>query len=157
MLSVIANVRSWSKRLDGLYVDCKIGDSWCSGHIDKVRPSMGWSHIQCVEKSSQVFRLSQAVREIHHSSRSPHYLCHLYQPEMEYNSHLWAGASKSALAFVDRIKRRALKYKFYFGKCSSGLSELIPPSQEFARNSRLSGRSLAFSAATLYQRTTHYS
>ena len=28
---------------------------------------------------------------------------------MEYNSHLWAGASKSALDFVDRIQNRALK------------------------------------------------
>ena len=28
---------------------------------------------------------------------------------MEYNSHLWAGASKSALDFVDRIQSRALK------------------------------------------------
>ena len=28
---------------------------------------------------------------------------------MEYNSHLWAGASKSVLDFVDRIQSRALK------------------------------------------------
>ena len=28
---------------------------------------------------------------------------------MEYNSHLWAAASKSALDFVDRIQSRALK------------------------------------------------
>ena len=31
------------------------------------------------------------------------------RPKMEYNSHLWAGASKSALDFVDRIQSRALK------------------------------------------------
>ena len=31
------------------------------------------------------------------------------RPKMEYNSHLWAGASKSALAFVDRIHSRELK------------------------------------------------
>ena len=29
--------------------------------------------------------------------------------KMEYNSHLWAGASKGALHFVDRIQSRALK------------------------------------------------
>ena len=28
---------------------------------------------------------------------------------MEHNSHLWAGASKSALDFVDRTQSRALK------------------------------------------------
>ena len=31
------------------------------------------------------------------------------RPKMEYNSHLWAAASKSALDFVDRIQSRALK------------------------------------------------
>ena len=31
------------------------------------------------------------------------------RPKMEYNSHLWTGASKSALDFVDRILSRALK------------------------------------------------
>ena len=29
------------------------------------------------------------------------------RPKMEYNSHIWAGASKSALVFVDRIQSRA--------------------------------------------------
>ena len=29
------------------------------------------------------------------------------RPKMEYNSHLWAGASKSAFDFVDRIQSRA--------------------------------------------------
>ena len=101
---------------------------------------------------------------------------------MEYNSHLWAGASKSALDFVDRIQSRALKligddgvgssitslgyrrnlncvvlfYKYYFGQCSSGLSELIPPSQVFARNTRLSGRNHAYTVASMYHCTTHY-
>ena len=82
---------------------------------------------------------------------------------MKYNSHLWAGASKSALDFVDRIQSRALKligddrvassvlfYKYYFGKCSSGLSELIPPPQ------MAFGRSHAFIVATMSHRTTHY-
>ena len=31
------------------------------------------------------------------------------RPKMEYNSHLWAGASKSALDFEDRIQSGALK------------------------------------------------
>ena len=105
-----------------------------------------------------------------------------YRSKIEYNSHLWAGASKSALDFVDRIQSRAMKligddrvasyiaslghrrnvscivlfYKYYFGKCSSGLSELIPPPQVFGRNTRLSGRSHAFTVATMSNRTTHY-
>ena len=102
-------------------------------------------------------------------------------PKMEYNSHLWADASKSALAFVTRIQSQALKligddrvvssitsmghrrnvscilfYKYYFGKCSSGLSELIPPHQVFTRNTKLSDRSHAFTFATMTHRTTHY-
>ena len=31
------------------------------------------------------------------------------RPKMEYNSYLWARASKSVLDFVDRIQSRALK------------------------------------------------
>ena len=45
----------------------------------------------------------EAAKSLDFLSRSSHYLRHLYQAEMEYNSHLWAGASNSALDFVDRI------------------------------------------------------
>ena len=104
------------------------------------------------------------------------------RPKMKYNSHLWAGASKCALDFVYRIHSRALKligddvvasciislghrrnvgcivffYKYYFGKCSSGLSELIPPPQVFTRNTRLSGLGHVYIVATMSHRTTHY-
>ena len=73
-------------------------------------------------------------------------------PKIEYNSHLWAGASKSTLDFADGIQSQALKlieydrvdssiislghrrnfscivlfYKYYFGKYSLGLSKLKP-------------------------------
>ena len=103
-------------------------------------------------------------------------------PNMEYNSHLWARASKSALDFVDRIQSRALQlkgddrvassitclghrrnvscivlfYKYYLGKCSSGLSDLIPLPQVFTRNTRFSGRSHAYTVATMSHRTMHY-
>ena len=40
--------------------------------------------------------------------QSQHYLCYI-KPKMEYNSHLWGGAFKSALDFVDRMQSRALK------------------------------------------------
>ena len=104
------------------------------------------------------------------------------RPKMEYNSHLWAGASKSALDFVDRIESRALKligddrvissitslrhrrdvtcmvlfYKYYFGKCSSVLSELTPTSQVFTRNTSRSGRIHVHTVAIISHRTTHY-
>ena len=32
------------------------------------------------------------------------------RPKMDYNSHLWAAASKNAVDFVDRIQSRALKH-----------------------------------------------
>ena len=51
-----------------------------------------------------------------------------------------------------------LRTKYYIGKCSSGLSELIPPPNTwvFARTTRLSKRSHAFTVATMSHRTTHY-
>ena len=49
-----------------------------------------------------------------------------------------------------------LFYKYYFGKCSVELSELTLPPQVFARNTRLSGRSYAYTVATMSHRTTHY-
>ena len=73
-----ATLQSWPKHLYKWYGNCKIGDSWCSEHIDTIWPSLGWSCFQCVEWSSQVFRLLEAVLEIVHSFRSPHYLCYLY-------------------------------------------------------------------------------
>ena len=100
-------------------------------------------------------------------------------PKMEYNSHLWAAASKTALDFVDRIQSQALKligddrvvssitflghrrnvicivlfYTYYFGKFSSRLPEFIPPPQVFRRNTRLSGQSHAFTVAIMSHRT----
>ena len=94
-------------------------------------------------------------------------------------------SSLNALDFEDRIQSRVYKveligddrvansitslghrrnvscivlfYKYYFGKCSSGLYELIPPLQILTRNTRLSGRIHAFTVATMTHRTTHYS
>ena len=103
------------------------------------------------------------------------------RPKTEYNSYLWAGASKSALDFVHRIQSRALKpigddrvassitsvghrrnvscillfYMYYFGKCSFGLSELIPAPQAFTSNTRLFGRSYSYTVAYMAHRTTH--
>ena len=99
---------------------------------------------------------------------------------MVYNSPLWTGASKNTLDFVGRsrtlkltgnnrvassisslVHRRnvsyfVLYYKYYFGKCSSSLYELIPQPQVFPRNTRLSGGCHAFTVATMSHLTTHY-
>ena len=87
--------------------------------------------------------------------------------KMEYISHLWAGASKCALddkvasSITSQGHRRnvsciVLFYKYYFGKCSSGLYELIPPLQILTRNTRLSGRNHAYTVLTMSHRTTLY-
>ena len=92
-----------------------------------------------------------------------------------------ASSSKCALDFVDRIQSWALKFigddRIVSSITSLGdrrnvscivisistilekncrLSELIPPLQVFTRNTRLSGRSHAFTVATMSHRTTHY-
>ena len=49
--------------------------------------------------------------------------------------------SITSLGHRRNVSSIVLFYKYYFGKCSSGLSELIPPPQVFARKTRLSRRS----------------
>ena len=49
-----------------------------------------------------------------------------------------------------------LFYKYYFGKCSFGLSEWTSPPQVFASNTRVSGRSHAYTVASMTHRITHY-
>ena len=66
------------------------------------------------------------------------------------------GSSITSLGYRRNLNCVVLFYKYYFGQCSSGLSELIPPSQVFARNTRLSGRNHAYTVASMYHCTTHY-
>ena len=104
------------------------------------------------------------------------------RPKMEYNSHLWAGASKSSLSCLDKVQGRAVKligdncvsstitslshrrnvgcvvlfYRYFFGKCSSELRASLPPLQVFGRNTRLAGSSHPYTIATVAHRTVHY-
>ena len=80
---------------------------------------------------------------------------------MEYCCHLWAGAPKSHLQLLDRVEKRAknlmgqqlanellplsdrrdvaslsLFYRYYFGKCSSVLSESVPKPQTLSKTTR---------------------
>ena len=86
---------------------------------------------------------------------SPEVALYLYkstiQPCMEYCCHVWAGASSCFLEFLDKLQKRicrtvgpslaasleplvhrrnvasfSLFYRYYFGRCSSELAELVP-------------------------------
>ena len=90
---------------------------------------------------------------------------HLYKstirPILEYCCHLWAGAPISRLSFLDRIQNRMRKlvgdelfgtlqplgvrrdvaclslfYRYYFGRCSVGLHDLMFPDQQVSRDTR---------------------
>ena len=117
---------------------------------------------------------------------TPTDLCRIYttyiRPKMEYNSHLWAGASKTSLDCLDKVQNRAVKligddsvsntitslghrrdvgslvlfYRYYFGNCSQELKRFLPPMKVFNRNTRLSAQSHPFTVSTMTCRTMHY-
>ncbi|XP_065363465.1 uncharacterized protein LOC135956806 [Calliphora vicina] len=104
------------------------------------------------------------------------------QPEIEYNTHVWAGASKSILELLDRVQERAkvligdsrvsnsidslerrrnvgcvsLFYRYYNGMCSDEIRELVPDTRSFSRNTRSSVRAHPFVVYWSVDRTTHY-
>ena len=104
------------------------------------------------------------------------------RPKMEYNCHIWAGASKTTLDYLDRVQNRAIKlinnaevantldslehrrnvacitlfYRYFHGRCSLEVSELLPKIKTFGRNSRASNRAHAFHVCEIYERTTQY-
>ena len=80
---------------------------------------------------------------------------------MEYCCHIWAGASQQALSCLDIVQSRlrylvgdslflslqplshrrnvaslSLLYRYYNGKCSNELQEIVPPRKTFVRNTR---------------------
>ena len=66
-----------------------------------IRSNLRWDdHVFNVSKRIKKYFTPSDLRTI--------YVTYI-RPKIEYNSHLWAGASKSALDFVDRIQSRALK------------------------------------------------
>ena len=98
---------------------------------------------------------------------TPPAILYLYKsqirPRMEYCCHIWAGASQQALSCLDRVQRRlrylvgdslfsslqplshrrnvaslSLLYRYYNGKCSKELHEMVPPKRTFVRNTRFS-------------------
>ena len=93
---------------------------------------------------------------------------------MQYNSHVWAGASKSILELLDRVQERAkvligdsrvsnyidflehrrnvgcfcLFYRYYNG--------MFPETRTFVRNTRFSSRAHPYVVDWQVNRTTHY-
>ena len=84
---------------------------------------------------------------------------------MEYCCHVWDGASSCYLKFLDKLQKRicrtvgpalatyfeplahrrnvassSLFYRYYFGRCSSELAELVPLPYSRGRSSRYSDR-----------------
>ena len=63
---------------------------------------------------------------------------------------------------IDSLEHRrnvgciSLFYRYYHGKCSSEISELVPSARVFVRSTRLSSRSHPFVVSWPVDRTTHY-
>ena len=100
---------------------------------------------------------------------SPNDLLNIYtsyiRPKMEYNAHIWAGASSSYLQFLDRVQDRAIRligdgrtasslsslghrrdvgclvllYRYFHGECPSEIRDLVPPLRSFNLQTRFSG------------------
>lgn len=104
------------------------------------------------------------------------------RPRMEYNSHVWAGASKSILKLLDRVQERvkvlindsrvsnsidslehrrnvacvSLFYRYYNGRCSREIRGLVPDNHIFLRGTRTSRRAHPFVVDCPVNRTMHY-
>ncbi len=128
-----------------------------------ITSDLSWNtYIQSIVKKVAQ-RIGALYRASHYLS--PPAILYFYKssirPVMEYCCHLWAGASKTCLSTLDRLERRvknlvgpqlaselqplsvrrdvaslSLFYRYYFGRCSSALSESVPKPQVFSRNTR---------------------
>ena len=131
----------------------------------KLTPDLRWnSYILSVvkEASKMVGSFFRSKRFL-----TPAAILYLYKsqirPRMEYCCHIWAGASQQSLSSLDRVQSRlrylvgdslfstlqplshrrnvaslALLYRYYNGRCSNELQEMVPPRKTFARNTRFS-------------------
>ena len=132
------------------------------------------SHLICLGMNT--FVAKSAARKIGFLFRSkrfftPLHLLTLYKaqnrPCLEYDSHLWRGASKYFLASLDTIQKRAIRliddsaltdslahrrnvsalslyYRYYHGRCYDELKSVIPPKACFARSTRFADSQHSF-------------
>lgn len=104
------------------------------------------------------------------------------RPLLEYDSHIWAGAPSSTLAFLDRIQNRAVRlindasiqsnidslhhrrnvgattlfYRYHYGRCSVEIFNLMPQPSTHVRNTRLALNRHGFSVNISSSRTVSY-
>jgi len=112
---------------------------------------------------------------------TPETILYLYKstirPCMEYCCHLWSGASSSSLELLDRVQRKvanaigenlaskldplshrrkvaslSLFYRYFHGRCSKELADLVPATRVFPRDTRLAVNSHPY---TVMVPTTH--
>ena len=117
---------------------------------------------------------------------SPEVTLYLYKstnlPCMEYCSHIWAGAPSCSLELLDKLQKRicwtvgpslaasleplahcrnvaslSLFYRYYFGRCSSELAELVPLPYSRGRSTHYSDRLHDFSSPFLDVTRMHMS
>ena len=130
-------------------------------------PKLDWgSYIISIAKtaSNKIGALIRSTKFL-----SPEVALCLYKstirPCMEYCCHVWAGAPSCYLELLDKLQKRicrtvgpslaasleplahrrnvasfSLFYRYYFGRCSSELAQLVPLSFSQGRSTRYSGR-----------------
>ena len=119
------------------------------------------SHIISIAKTASM-KIGALIRSI--KFLSPEVALYLYkstiQSCMEYCCHVWTGASSCYLELLDKLQRRicrtgpplaasleplahrwnvaswSLFYRYYFGRCSSELAELVPLPYSRGRSTR---------------------
>lgn len=88
------------------------------------------------------------------------------RPHLEYCCHIWGGASKTSLSLLDKIQKKAVRlincqdltkalqplehrrrvaclaiyYKYFFGKCSDEINDLMLPAVKVSRPTRSSAK-----------------
>ena len=129
-------------------------------------------------------RASQRIGSLYRSRSflTPEACLYLYKstirPIMEYCCHLWSGAPKSHLSFLDRVQHRMKKlvgsdlystlqplsqrrdvaslslfYRYYFGRCSDGLHTTMFPAFVASRSTRRTNSLHSFSVQVPRSRT----
>jgi hypothetical protein len=115
----------------------------------------------------------------------PEVVLYLYKttirPLMEYCSHIWSGAPACHLSLLDKVQKRivnlvgvekgsclqslshrrsvaslSLFYRYFHGKCSAGLVDLVPPIRAFRRETRFSSLSHPYTVIVPKCRTECY-
>ena len=134
----------------------------------KFTPDLKWnSYIESVAKETakMVGSLHRSKRYL-----TPPAILYLYKsqirPRMEYCCHIWAGSAQTSLSSLDAVQKRlrslvgdelfgtlqplshrrdvsslSLLYRYFHGRCSEELHQMVPPLKEFGRSTRLASRS----------------